>query len=330
VRRHRWAIAVVVGLVLVLLVAGYAAAGYVVATKSMAVAGLCHSEHATFTPASFRTDVWISDEFSGAAVDPAPYLMPDYREVSFPARGEASITIAGWWIPGPKADSPAVIVVHGWGSCRRDPAILLPAGMLHREGFGVLMIDMRNHGDSTHAEGMYGFGSDEYRDILGAWDWLVGQGARSSSIGVLGQSGGAAAIVVAMGEEPRLVAGWEESGASDLGSAAVEELRRQGYPEFLAPGGMLWMEVFGHDVLGKSPLAEAARIGSRPFQVVQGTNDKRVAPHHADDLEAVLRKGNPADQVWRIEGASHVQGPFLVPGEYQRRLGEFFDAALVG
>jgi fermentation-respiration switch protein FrsA (DUF1100 family) len=222
-----------------------------------------------------------------------------------------------------------VVVVHGHGSCRRDPTILVPAGMLHREGFGVLMIDMRDNGDSTREDGRYGFGSDEYRDVLGAWDWLVARGVPQQRIGLFGESGGAAAAMVAMGEDSRVAAGWEEAGAGDLWTTAVEEARRPpSKPEFLIPAAIAWMVLFGDDVVNRSPLREASRIGTRPFQVVHGTSDKRVALHHATDLEAALAAANPADRAWLIAGAQHVQGPFLVPAEYQRRLGAFFRAAL--
>jgi dipeptidyl aminopeptidase/acylaminoacyl peptidase len=328
-RRHRRALAIGLAVVLVLGFAGYAAAGLVAMQMTLAENGGCHQEHASFTPAAFSTKVWLSGDWAAPDFDVSPYLMPRYSEVTFPSRDEPSITIHGWWIPGAAADAPAVVVVHGQGSCRRDPTILVPAGMLHREGFGVLMIDMRDNGDSTREDGRYGFGSDEYRDVLGAWDWLVARGVPQARIGLFGESGGAAAVMVAMGEDSRVAAGWEEAGAGDLWTTAVEEARRPPTkPEILIPAAIAWMWLLGDDVVNRSPLAEASRIGSRPFQVVHGTNDQRVALHNARDLEAVLVAANPADRAWLIDGAQHVQGPFLVPAEYQRRLGEFFRAAL--
>jgi fermentation-respiration switch protein FrsA (DUF1100 family) len=90
----------------------------------------------------------------------------------------------------------------------------------------------------------------------------------------------------------------------------------------------MWMVVLGDDVLRYNPLDEARKIGSRPFQVVHGTSDRRVAVHHGTDLEAVLKANNPASEIWLIDGGQHVQGPFLLPAEYERRLGTFFHAAL--
>ena len=44
--------------------------------------------------------------------------------------------------------------------------------MLHRAGFGVLLIDLRNHGASDIDNGRWAGGSKEFLDALGAWDWL--------------------------------------------------------------------------------------------------------------------------------------------------------------
>src|SRR5690349_2676589 len=96
------------------------------------------------TPAAFGTEGLPADV--GARVDTTAYAMPDYRDVT--VRSRDGIDLAGWWVPGPHADSPAVVIVHGVGSCRHDPVVLLPAGMLHRQGFAVLLIDLGDQGDS--------------------------------------------------------------------------------------------------------------------------------------------------------------------------------------
>ncbi len=67
-------------------------------------------------------------------------------------------TLAAWWVPADRPDAAAVILVHGKGSCRHDPVILLPAGMLHRNGFAVLMVDIRDMGDSEVVDGRYSGG----------------------------------------------------------------------------------------------------------------------------------------------------------------------------
>lgn len=319
---------VAVGLtaILSLGVVGYAGAGLYILNTGTQLPGGCHVEHAAFTPASWSNQTWVSGDWT-STVDATAYFMPDYQAVTFPSRDRA-ITIDAWLIPARAAGAPVVIAVHGQGSCKRDPAILLPAGMLHRQGFGVLMIDLRDSGASSTEDGRFGAGSDEYRDVLGAWDWLVARGVAPSRIGVFGHSGGAAAITVAMGEEPQIAAGWEESGFMDMQTMVKEELRRMGYPEALAPAASFWAKALGDDFVTLSPLAAVAKIGTRPFQIVHGTNDLRVNVHHATDALAVQRRANPAADAWLIPNGGHVQGPFLMPSEYESRLGTFFRAAL--
>lgn len=324
-RRSRLA-AIGLTTILTLGVTGYAAAGLYVLNTGTQLPGGCHVEHASFTPAGWSNQTWVSGDWA-SAVDATPYFMPDYQAVSFASR-DAAITIDGWLIPARAADAPVVIAVHGQGSCKRDPAILMPSGMLHRLGFGVLMIDLRDSGASTTEDGRYGAGSDEFRDVLGAWDWLVSQGVPSDRIGLFGQSGGGAAVTIAMGEEPRVAAAWEESGFMDMQTMVREELRRMGYPELLAPAASFWGRAFGDDFISLSPLGGVAKIGARPFQIVHGTNDLRVNVHHATDALAVQQRANPAATAWLIPNGGHVEGPFVVTAEYESRLGAFFHSAL--
>lgn len=325
-RRGRF-VAIGLAVVFSLGVAGYAAAGLFVLNTGTQLAGGCHVEHATFTPANWSNQVWISGDWS-TTVDATPYFMPQYEDISFPSRGDANLTIDGWLIPAASEQAPYVIVVHGQGSCKRDPAVLMPAGMLHRAGMNVLMIDMRDSGESSTEDGRFGAGSDEYRDVLGAWDWLVSRGVVPERIGVFGQSGGAAAAVVAMGEEPRIAAGWEESGFMDMQVMVKEELQRLGFPEALGPAATIWAKAFGDDFVDRSPIAGVRKIEARPLQIVHGLNDQRVNPHHATDALAVQQMTNPSAEAWLIPNCGHVQGPFAVPEEYQTRLGTFFQEAL--
>ncbi|HLO35152.1 MAG TPA: hypothetical protein VK194_03685, partial [Candidatus Deferrimicrobium sp.] len=91
--------------------------------------------------------------FSIPDVDATPYRMPPAEDVRFPARLDAGVTIAASWEPVATLDAPTVILVHGLNGCRRNGPNLLAAGMLHRHGIAVLLIDVRNHGDSTVVDG---------------------------------------------------------------------------------------------------------------------------------------------------------------------------------
>ena len=282
-----------------------------------------------YTPASFGM-AGVSDDFTAGGFDTAPYAMPEFEEVRFGSRD--GVELAAWWVPGDRPEAAAVVLVHGKGSCRHDPVLLLPAGMLHRNGFAVLLVDVRDHGDSTVLDGRYTGGTQEYVDALGAWDWLRTQGLPAERIGLLGESNGAATVVIAAGEEPGIVATWEDSGYSDTSTVVGEEVRYAGYPEILTVGAKLWGFLFGINLDEHRPIDAVAKIGSRRLMIVHGLSDERVQPHHALDFakareKAVGKQGT--DLVpWFVPGAEHVQAAFAAPDEYEQRLVAFFTAAL--
>jgi dipeptidyl aminopeptidase/acylaminoacyl peptidase len=282
------------------------------------------------TPAAFGTEGLPADV--GGRVDTAAYAMTDYRDVT--VRSRDGIDLAAWWVPGPRPDSPAVVLAHGVGSCRRDPVVLLPAGMLHRNGFAVLLIDLREQGDSPVRDGRFSGGVRERLDVLGAWDWLRANGVPAERIGLFGESNGAATVLLATAAEPAVAAVWEDSSYADPWTAVREEIRRHGAPEILIPGAVAWGLAAGIDLDRARPVDAMAAIGRRPVAIVHGATDTRVDPHHAFDLAAAVTAARdpagPAVQPWIVPGADHLRASFIAADEYERRLVAFFGSALGG
>ncbi len=282
---------------------------------------------AAYTPAAFGTS-GLPPKVA-ANVDIGAYAMPVYEDVAITSRDV--LGLAAWWIPADRPDAPVVVMAHGAGSCRRDPVMLLPAGMLHRNGFAVLMVDLRNQGDSTVTDARFAGGTREYLDVLGAWDWLLARGIPASRIGLFGESNGASTVVIAAGAEPRVAATWEDSGYADTWAAISEEVQRHGFPEQLMFGARLWGLLDGIDLDAHRPLDAIALIRDRPLMIVQGLADTRVDPQNAVEfnaaLEAVRGHASP-DNFWLVPGAEHVQSAFTAPTEYEHRLVAFFGAAL--
>jgi dipeptidyl aminopeptidase/acylaminoacyl peptidase len=243
---------------------------------------------------------------------------------------DAGITIAGWWLPAATADAPAVIVVHGFTACRRDHAVLLPAGMLYRNGFSVLLIDLRDHGASTIEDGRFAGGTDEYRDVLGAWDWLrTERGLPAGKIGLVGISLGAATVLLATGQEPGVAAVWEDSSYADLDSAILAELERSNYPTFLAAGGVLAARLLsGDDLVSYSPLDAVHRFAGRPLFITHGEADTRLSVAYARELESAILIDGGDVEAWLIPGAEHTEAMITHVDEYERRLVAFFDRSL--
>lgn len=313
----------------------YGAFSWILFDKVSAVSAHCGAfadgspRFAEYSPAAFGT-AGIPDDVLAPDLDVSAYAMPRYEEVTFQSRD--GVDLVAWWVPGTTADAPAVIVAHGMGSCRRDPVALLPAGMLHRNGYAILLVDLRDQGDSEVVDGRFSGGTQEYLDVLGAWDWLRARGLPAGRIGLLGQSNGASTVVIAAGEEQGVAAVWEDSGYSDTSTAIAEEVRRAEYPELLTLGGRLWALLFGIDADSHRPIDAIAKIGDRPIMIVHGLLDERVQPHHALDFIRAIQvaRGDAGRFVapWFVPGAGHVRAAFVEPQEYERRLVTFFGEAI--
>ena len=265
-------------------------------------------------------------------VDTTPYLLPEPTTPSFPARNDAGVTIAASWYPAAVGlDAPTVILSHGFTGCRFGPGDLLAAGMLHRHGIAVLMIDLRNHGDSTKVDMRFAGGVVEYRDVLGAWDWLRAQGVPERRIGLLGFSLGAATTMIAMGQEPRIAAIWADSSYGDIGSALRDELARNSYPTILQAGGVVAGKIIGGvDLESHSPLETTTLLHGRPIFLTHGLLDQRINVRYAYELAASVAAHGEVAGLWIVPDAGHTEAIRLHPVEYEQRLSDFFGGALGG
>lgn len=76
---------------------------------------------------------------------------------------------------GTAKEGPTVLVVHGLTSSKYSSGILLASGILYKNGFNVLAIDLRDHGDSTCEDGYYSAGQKESDDTAKAIEWLINE-----------------------------------------------------------------------------------------------------------------------------------------------------------
>lgn len=319
-RRRRLRLRYIVAAALVALLVAYGGASVLVYDKLSRVTSVCSGGRAD--PASYTIP----------NVDTTPYLLPEPTTTSFPARDDARVTIAASWYPAAVGlDAPTVILSHGFTGCRMGPGDLLAAGMLHRHGIAVLMIDLRNHGDSTMVDMRFAGGVVEYRDVLGAWDWLRSQGVPERRIGLLGFSLGAATTMIAMGQEPRIAAIWADSSYGDIGSALRDELARNGYPTILQAGGVLAGKIIGGvDLESHSPLETTTLLHGRPIFLTHGLLDQRINVRSAYELAGSVAAHGEVAGLWVVPDAGHTEAIRLHPAEYDQRMSEFFLGALGG
>ncbi len=287
------------------------------------VQAFCAGEYANNTPANFN-----ADPFS-PALDTRPYWMPTYEDVRF----QSDVMLSGWYVPAADPNAPAVIVVHGLGAgaadCKRNPRALMIAGMLHRAGFHTFLIDLRQHGDSTVTTGLWSGNTHEHRDVIAAYQWLIDEkGIAPDRVGVAGYSGGTGAALIAMSEEPRIAAAWLDSVYTDIPSTIEAVLEQAGIPGWFATGGFFIARITGNDLTAYNPINAAVNINGRPIFITHSDADPFLSPAYADQMLAALREHGNDPGFWQIHSDTHVRAMFDQTAEYERRLVEFFTAAL--
>ncbi len=274
-----------------------------------------------FTPASFKGVYYEENN-----IDVTPYLVKNFETVEFPARDDGN-TISAWFIPSTTPSDKVVIVVHGGDVCRQNTSVLLPSGMLANNGFNVLSIDLRNHGASQVVSKRFTAGVSEYKDVLGAFDWLRGKGYDAKNIGVVGISMGASSSMNAFGAEQQIAALWSDSAFADIPTVLDDQLTLNGMPLFFAKAVLVVARVNGTnmDMDAISPIRATQKFNGRAVMIVHGSKDEWVNVNSAYRLHDAAGK---SAELWIIDGTRHVEGMFVHPEEYQKRLIAFFEKAL--
>ena len=327
--RRKW-LAIAAGVLAAVLVLGYAGASYAVYDGLSAGKGGCWAAARANTPEQFTVEAKWGPGLAQA------YEMPQPQDVTFHSRDAAiaNTPLAAWWIPAtgvPVASAPAVVVVHGIMSCRREASVLLAAGMLHKHGYSVFIMDMRNHGDSGFdADHRVASGADEHLDILGGWDWVRTQGVPANRIGITAFSFGSGVAVIAAGQEPAVQAVWADSSYTTTQRAMGLFLQDQtGLPDVLIPGVIVWGKVNGIDFTKYDPITEVTHYTGRYLAFVHGADDPALPAEMSTTLhDTAVAAGAHVADTWIVPGARHTEAVYKDPAGYEARLVAFFGEAL--
>ncbi len=213
--------------------------------------------------------------------------------------------------------------------------MLLAAGMLHRAGFSVFLMDLRDHGDSEGDDARFAGGSEEYMDVLGGWDWVRAQGVPAEQIGIAGFSFGSISAIVAGAQEPQVPAVFSDSSTTTMGEGIGLFLADQikdptGISKVLVPGSVAWAKLIANDDLTRfNPIDEVAAYDGRQIAFVHGEKDKVLPASMAVELhDAAAAAGAITPEAWIVPDAGHTQGIYYDPAGYEQRLVSFFTAAL--
>ncbi|MCU0511992.1 MAG: alpha/beta fold hydrolase [Anaerolineae bacterium] len=256
------------------------------------------------------------------AADPAAYGLSRWQEVRFTTTD--GLTLAGWLIlPEQAANGRALLAIHGHGG-NRD--FFLPqAAFLARQGYAVLLFDLRNHGASEGT--VTTMGLLEVRDVRAAFAFLQAQpGIDPAQIVLLGHSMGGATALQAMAELPQARAVITDTAYTSVLAVTRDGITtRTGLPPLIFGEVILSLSsvLAGSDYFAVRPVDVIGSIAPRPVLLIHGTQDATIPVAHSQALYAAA--GSPKD-LWLVPGGAHNDLYALAAGDYERRLLTFLDA----
>lgn len=238
---------------------------------------------------------------------------PTYRKVTFGSTD--GLRLSGWYRPS--RNGAAVIIVS---SARGDRTkSVAHAELLATHGYGVLLYDARGSGLSEGSPN--GWGWEWEHDVAGAIDFLQTRtDVADDRIGGLGLSTGADVLIDVAAHDPDM-----RAVVSDGATGRSFADRPPGALDAIISAGMFTAgRLFGGTTPG-APLsdliAEAApkpilliAAGSLPFEMVAN--------------ERYAEAGTSAT-LWRLPEVTHTRAIEEVAAEYERRVVEHFDVALL-
>jgi fermentation-respiration switch protein FrsA (DUF1100 family) len=197
--------------------------------------------------------------------------------------------------------------------------MLSRAQFLHQAGYTVLLIDLQSHGESRGKHITFGY--LESRDVSGALE-LLGTEFSGDRIGVIGESMGAAAFVLAK-KRPTVSAVVLESMYPTIDQALSNRLRL--HLGSFGPVLATLFEMLLQPRLGitADDLRPIDRIGGldAPVFIIAGTSDEHTTPQES---EAIFAAASQPKQLWLVPGAAHVNLHDFAKEEYERRILEYF------
>lgn len=228
--------------------------------------------------------------------------------------------LAGWYLPS-RQHRTTIIMTHGLFRSRYE---LLDRGIaLWRLGYGVLLYDLRRHGQSRAEFSTMGY--KERHDVLAAVDF-VRRRDPGHKIVLMGVSMGAAATLLAASETQGIEAIIAESSFLSLSNTIYHHVGLAHLPAFpFAPllvkftAWRMNYDPADFDVL------QAVRKISCPILFIGGSDDVRM-PNDTVLEPLYAAASHPRKSKFIVEGATHGHAYDIAPEAYIKAISDFLQA----
>ncbi len=237
-----------------------------------------------------------------------------YEEAAFTTAD--GVTLRGWYVPS--RNRAAIIAIHGSDANRLQ--LLRHAQALAERGYGVLLFDLRAHGES---DGEVFQVANPSADVKAAVNYLRRrEDVDPDQIGAVGLSLGAQALLQAAAEEPALKA-IVSDGAAYTTEEDILPLPAQ-YRLLYVATPMYWMTDRMAELMSGVPAKSLKRslrqMGPRPILFIStGQAEEQFMNRRLCAL------AGPAAELWELPDTAHIGGIFTHPDEYKQRMLAFLD-----
>jgi pimeloyl-ACP methyl ester carboxylesterase len=246
-----------------------------------------------------------------------------FEEAAFAS--EDGVKLSGWYLPS-RGRKVTVVLTHGLFRSRYE---MLGRGLrLWREGYGVLLYDLRRHGRSGGAYSSVGY--FERLDVLAAMRHARAR-EPENRVALVGLSMGAAATLLAAaeaearGEAPFAVVA--ESAFLSFADTARHHVSLTPIPTF--PFAPLLVQFtawrLGFDADDFDVRGAVGRLDRPVLFVGAGADNRMPTATVLDPLAGASR--HPLSRKLVVEGARHGRAYDSAPDEYTKAVLEFLDAA---
>jgi len=240
------------------------------------------------------------------------------------------IDLKGWFIESQTdKKSPGVLLVHGIGTNRSD---LLDIGNLFfKNGYSVLLFDLRSHGLSDGKKVTFGF--KEIMDVEASLKFLSQQkNVDENKLGIYAISLGASVSLLSAGQS-EFTNNYAQALILDSPYARLSDMLKHQFP--LHKGYVTPIPVFvakwfskvliGSDIFAIEPI-DVMRKLEKPVLFIHGAEDMMIPKEQSRELydEKIFGKKD----LWMVPLTHHLEGHKNMTKEYEKRIVEFFDQYL--
>ena len=244
------------------------------------------------------------------------------KEEDFSVRAPDGIDLRGWKLRSRIQSHDWMLVFHGVSDNRTG--VLGHAELLLRQGYNVVMMDSRAHGESGGNMATYGW--KERHDTVAIVNGLYSS-EKVCHLGALGVSMGAAIALQSAAVESRIQGVIAEDPFANLREVSYDYAGLHLSP-LLGETLFLPATIFAMKEMEKTggfppdDVSPEHAVASRPFSIllICGTRDHIIPCRHA---ESIYDRAIGPRELWIVQGAEHALALGQAPAEYEYRVARF-------